>query len=85
MRNTIIFGLLVTLFGFTVAAAQASDWRESGHRDGRQVSGEASTDSAGRRDRNERSDRGRGRHDEAAEHRQSRERHDESRERHHRR
>ena len=86
MRNTIILGLLVALFGFA-AAAQASDRSELSDRDGQQVSREASIDNHREgHDRYERSDRSRARHDESREGRyESREGHDEYRERQHRR
>ncbi len=79
MRNTIILGLLVGLFGFS-AAALASDTSKSGTRS--ELTREASTENRGERhDRYEHAERSRERHDESREHNEPRGRNDDSRER----
>ncbi len=86
MRNTIILGTLLALFGL-VAVAQASDHSGSRDQDRLRVSRDVSNDGRGdRHDRYERKHRSRDRHDESREHRgESREGHAESTERSNRR
>ncbi len=86
MRNRIILGTLLALFGLA-AVAQASDRHNSSERDATRVHREVSDDSHGdRHDRYERKDRSRERHDESGERRrESRAMHDESSERQDRR
>jgi len=74
MRNTIVIGTLLAVFGFA-AVAQASDRSKMIDRDGVSTIGEVSHESRGdRHDRYERKDRTRERHDES--HERARERHD---------
>jgi hypothetical protein len=86
MRNRIILGTLLALFGLA-AVAQASDRHNSSDRDATRVYREVSDDSRGDRHHGyERKDWSRERHDESGErHRESRAMHDESSERRDRR
>ena len=81
MRNTLILGTLLALFG-VASVVQAGDRSQSRDRDTVQVSREASHD-GDRHDRYERKDGSRERHHESRERRhESRAGHDESREGH---
>ncbi len=83
MRNSIILGTFLALFGLA-AVAYASDRPQSGDQSGIQAASDASNDGRGEsHDRYERKDRTGDRHDESRD--RSRGGHDESSERHDRR